>query len=518
MLTNAKVLNGIVQSIVNDNDFGWILLTGSNNNTVRQIASIAVQQSTLDNPHIEECSILTPARRGETWTDIVIETVFRNAVKHATPYTSISTGKTSRVAIVYLWQLTDFFVSKRKSENWTNHICVQDSERTARKITQCYSQLKRVQKQHGVRVVVVATATIRNPTIDASSLLPTKVRSCFRYHIPIASGSSSTRTEATKRATLSPPTSSIQAVVAMPMDTSSTLDWGSVVGMESVKQSLLESIVWSRTKANDFHRLGVRPSKGILLYGPPGTGKTLVARTVAAKANVYFLSMSFADVVRSGVGESEAAIALAFASARRHAPSVLFIDEIQALFSERKTAGQVAKKMISQLLQEMDGLTATTSTTSTTLQHGKEDNRRSNNHVVVLAATNLPQCLDPALLRPGRFDKLIHVGLPTATDRETMFRNLLRRRGQQHETIEQETELCRYVGEMGKNLTGAEIENVYRIVIGSGGGGDNDSSDDDDKDDTSTHEWVNKKSGLNKTDIARAIEIVRTTRHTATGN
>ena len=530
----------IISSNLNSNDFGWILLTGTNAIAARNVALLSVRQATPTiSCHTEECSILSVARQGETWTDVVLESIFRNAVKNATRYHT-QKGTTARVAVIHLWQLTDLFVSKRSSENWKQHVCVQDSDRTSRKLIQCHTQLKTLQKRHGIHIIVVATATHQNATVDSSSLLPPKVRACFRYHIPISkpptpqhcpvapSTASSASTAAPASASAAPQQSPLGNHTRHVRGTfnagnsdqeCNTLDWGSVVGMETVKQSLLEAVVWSRTKRLAFQRLGVRPSRGILLYGPPGTGKTLVARTVAAKANVYFLSMSFADIVRSGVGESEAAIALAFEQARRNAPSVLFIDEIQALFSERKTAGQVAKKMISQLLQEMDGLG------DVQLVGGSSGNNEQ--HVVVLAATNLPQCLDPALLRPGRFDKLIHVGLPNAGDRETMFRNLLGRgRRQKHGggrntggggpanelsrlTETEVTALCQYVGEKGTQLTGAEIENVYRIAIG---GGSSQSSSDGGIDGGIEEQT---KQVLSTADILRAIQRVRTTRVTA---
>jgi ATP-dependent 26S proteasome regulatory subunit len=476
----SHTVQDIIKSIINDDTFGWILLTGSS--TVRNIAIDAVQNTISETVYTTEFSILTPPRRGETWTDIALDSILRDAVKHATIYKKTDDHKIVRVAIVYLWQLTDLFVSKRSSENWQSHICVEDSDRTIRKLTQCHLQLKKIQKRYNIRIVVIATVTNRNATKDISSLLPTKVRSCFRYHLPILTKINAEIIPATSNNSISMNT--------LTSNNTTTLDWGAVVGMENVKQTLLEAVVWSRTKKHIFKRLGVHPSKGILLYGPPGTGKTLVARTVATKANVYFLSMSFADIVKSGVGESEAAIALAFEQARRHSPSILFIDEIQALFSEKKTAGQVAKKMISQLLQEMDGLTE------------KDDDEK---HVIVLAATNLPQCLDPALLRPGRFDKLIHVGLPNFNDRMKLFRNLLHRQDCEM-TIDEENELCQFIGKFGEQLTGAEIENVYRIAIGKG--------INEETDNKNVSSRIVRQLSLNN--IEKAIHVVRTTRRSST--
>mgnify|MGYP006093756513 FL=1 len=480
------------------NEFGWIFLTGSNINDVKELALKSVQIATPDNIHTEECSILSAPRKGETWSDIVLESTFRSAVQNASVVndtgtgTGTGTGTTKRLAILYLWQFTDFFMSKRNSENWRNHVCIQDSDRAARKFVQCHTQLKMLQRKRGVRVIVIATASGSNPDV-LSKLLPSEIQSCFRYHMKLVKVKK--ETDRTMIRIQKKQNQQQRQTNNITNATNNAIDWGDVVGMEAAKQSLLEAVVWSRTRAHEFYKLGVRPSKGILLYGPPGTGKTLVARTVAEKANVTFLSMSFAEIIRSGVGESELAIAVAFDQARRNGPSVLFIDEIQALFSERKDAGGVAKKMTSQLLQEIDGLTA-----QQILIQGKEDPNQNGgisndndafsmqeSHVVVLAATNLPQALDPALLRPGRFDKLIHVGLPNEKDRAQIFRNLLQRSSLVTEIdVTEQEQMCHCISQHGTSLTGAEIENIYRIAVG-----------------------FSISAPMNTNDIMKAIDIVR---------
>jgi len=519
MSASALLCKAIVDVQCKDK-FGWILLTGTSTNDVRKLAMESVEMSTPIVSHTEECSILTAARTGKTWADVVLESTFRSAVQHATllnvSNTTTTTNQPSvvsmqRLAVVYLWQLTDFFISKRNSENRRNHVCVQDSDRAARKIAQCYTQLQLLQQQRDIHIIVIATVISTNKDVDVSKILPAEIQSCFHYHVdaPTPDRRSSNITASSNNKD----TITIASCVPSNNDNNKdgnngNIDWGLVVGMETAKQSLLEAVVWSRTRAKEFHHLGVRPSRGILLYGPPGTGKTLVARTVAEKANVTFLSMSFAEIIRSGVGESEAAIAVAFDQARRNGPSVLFIDEIQALFSGRKNAGSVAKKMTSQLLQEIDGLTAKQQFSSLDSQYHesmKDDVAFSmeENHVVVLAATNMPQALDPALLRPGRFDKLIHVGLPNAAGRAQIFRNLLcRKKSKIHPNVVMsplsppslfpsavEDEMCRYVGsEIGADLTGAEIENIYRIAVG-----------------------LNAETGrpLSMLEITKAMEIVR---------
>jgi hypothetical protein len=217
----SHTVQDIIKSIINDDTFGWILLTGSS--TVRNIAIDAVQNTISETVYTTEFSILTPPRRGETWTDIALDSILRDAVKHATIYKKTDDHKIVRVAIVYLWQLTDLFVSKRSSENWQSHICVEDSDRTIRKLTQCHLQLKKIQKRYNIRIVVIATVTNRNATKDISSLLPTKVRSCFRYHLPILTKINAEIIPATSNNSISMNT--------LTSNNTTTLDWGAVVGM-----------------------------------------------------------------------------------------------------------------------------------------------------------------------------------------------------------------------------------------------------------------------------------------------
>ncbi|GBG27480.1 26S proteasome regulatory subunit 10B [Hondaea fermentalgiana] len=177
--------------------------------------------------------------------------------------------------------------------------------------------------------------------------------------------------------------------------------WDDIGGLEATKQALQEMIVWPTVYSETFSSLGVAPPGGVLLYGPPGTGKTLLASAVAKETNASLLSVSISDVVRGHVGESERMIAAIFAMARRAAPCVLFFDEFQAMFGSRASSGELGRKMIAQFLQETDihvpGL-------------------------VIMASTNVPEAIDPALLRPGRFDRRLHVPLPDKVGRETILR------------------------------------------------------------------------------------------------
>src|SRR5205809_674203 len=143
-----------------------------------------------------------------------------------------------------------------------------------------------------------------------------------------------------------------------------------------------------------FERLGILAPKGVLLYGPPGTGKTLLARAVAAESRVHFIHLNGPEIMRKFYGESEAKLREVFEEAARHAPAILFIDEIDAVAPKRAdVAGEVEKRVVAQLLSLMDGFV-------------------SRGQVIVIGATNIPEVLDPALRRPGRFDREIEIGVP----------------------------------------------------------------------------------------------------------
>lgn len=153
-----------------------------------------------------------------------------------------------------------------------------------------------------------------------------------------------------------------------------------------------------------FRRLGIDPPKGILLYGPPGTGKTLIARAVAGETAVHFVHVNGPEIMNKYYGESEAKLREVFDEARRKAPSILFLDEIDALAPKRsEVIGDVEKRVVGQLLALMDGLV-------------------SRGQVIVIGATNMPNLLDPALRRPGRFDREIMVPVPDKVGRLDIFR------------------------------------------------------------------------------------------------
>jgi len=148
-----------------------------------------------------------------------------------------------------------------------------------------------------------------------------------------------------------------------------------------------------------FKALGIKPPRGILLYGPPGTGKTLIARAVANETGAFFFLINGPEIMSKLAGESESNLRKAFEEAEKNSPAIIFIDEIDAIAPKReKTHGEVERRIVSQLLTLMDGL-------------------KQRSHVIVMAATNRPNSIDPALRRFGRFDREVDIGIPDATGR-----------------------------------------------------------------------------------------------------
>mmetsp|Transcript_16913 Transcript_16913/g.31138 ORF Transcript_16913/g.31138 Transcript_16913/m.31138 type:complete len:213 (+) Transcript_16913:1-639(+) len=181
-------------------------------------------------------------------------------------------------------------------------------------------------------------------------------------------------------------------------------------------------------------RLGIRSPRGVLLYGPPGTGKTLLASAVAKEAKANFLNVSISDIVRGYIGEAEKALERVFAMARRVAPCVVFFDEFQAMFGNRETSGEVGRRLISQFLLESDNLPS---------------------GVVLLASTNVPGAIDPALLRPGRFDRCIQVPLPDSSGREV----ILSAKRAQMDCWKGDVDI-RNLAELTNGWSGAELESL----------------------------------------------------------
>ena len=180
--------------------------------------------------------------------------------------------------------------------------------------------------------------------------------------------------------------------------------WEDIGALEDAKQELKEAVEWPLKYGKVFEHMSAKPPKGILLYGPPGTGKTMLAKAVATESEANFIAVKGPEFLNKWVGESEKAVRETFRKARQASPCVIFMDEIDSIAPERGTGGDsnVTERVISQMLTEMDGL-------------------ESLNDVVVIAATNRPDIMDPALLRPGRFDKSIFIGPPDKESRKAIF-------------------------------------------------------------------------------------------------
>ncbi len=186
------------------------------------------------------------------------------------------------------------------------------------------------------------------------------------------------------------------------------VSWSDVGGLDDTKNKLKEAVEWRLKQPEVFKRMGIRAPRGVLLYGPPGTGKTMLAKAVAKESEANFILVNGPSLLSKWVGESEKAVREIFRKARQTSPTILFFDEIDALVPRR--AGSSSNdggsrsndKIVNQMLTEMDGLTGLTD-------------------VVVIAATNRPDIMDPALLRPGRFDRIIYTPVPDLETRKKIF-------------------------------------------------------------------------------------------------
>jgi transitional endoplasmic reticulum ATPase len=177
------------------------------------------------------------------------------------------------------------------------------------------------------------------------------------------------------------------------------ISYEDVGGLERELARVREIVELPLKHVRAFERLGILPPKGVLLHGPPGTGKTLLARAVAAESHVHFIHLNGPEIMRKFYGESEARLREVFEEAARSAPAIIFIDEIDAVAPKRaEVVGEVEKRVVAQLLGLMDGFVA-------------------RGQVIVIGATNIPEVLDPALRRPGRFDREIEIGVPNAAGR-----------------------------------------------------------------------------------------------------
>jgi len=181
--------------------------------------------------------------------------------------------------------------------------------------------------------------------------------------------------------------------------------WEDIGGLDRVKQQLIETIDWPLKFPEAFKRLGIKPPTGVLIYGPPGTGKTLLAKAIANESKANFISIKGPEVLSKWVGESEKAVREIFKKAKQTTPSIVFLDELDAIAQRRGLGSDshVIERIVNQMLTSIDGL-------------------ETMEGVVVIAATNRPDMIDPGLLRTGRFDRLIQIPAPNEEERVRIFK------------------------------------------------------------------------------------------------
>jgi transitional endoplasmic reticulum ATPase len=218
------------------------------------------------------------------------------------------------------------------------------------------------------------------------------------------------------------------------------VSWDDIGGLDEARDKLREGVELPLKHPDAFKRLGIRPAKGFLLYGPPGTGKTLLAKATARESEANFIATKSSDLLSKWYGESEQQIARLFARARQVAPTVIFIDELDSLVPARGGGmgePQVTERVVNTILAEMDGL-------------------EELNNVVLIGATNRPNLIDPALLRPGRFDELVYVGTPDTAGRRRIL--AIHTKGM---PLDKDVDL-ESLAQRTENFTGADLEDLTR--------------------------------------------------------
>ncbi|PAA65108.1 hypothetical protein BOX15_Mlig026283g1 [Macrostomum lignano] len=217
------------------------------------------------------------------------------------------------------------------------------------------------------------------------------------------------------------------------------VSWEDIGGLESVKQELQEMVQYPVEFPDKFAKFGMTPSKGVLFYGPPGCGKTLLAKAIANECQANFISIKGPELLTMWFGESEANIRDIFDKARQAAPCVLFFDELDSIAKARGgsvgDAGGASDRVINQLLTEMDGMT-------------------SKKTVFIIGATNRPDIIDPAILRPGRLDQLIYIPLPDEGSRLAILKANLRK-----SPIAKDVDLT-YIAKMSHGYSGADLTEI----------------------------------------------------------
>ena len=185
------------------------------------------------------------------------------------------------------------------------------------------------------------------------------------------------------------------------------ITWEEVGGLQDVKERLKESVEWPLNMPEKFEHFGITPPRGIMLFGAPGTGKTLIAKAIANEAKANFISIKGPELISKWVGESEKAVREVFKKAKQSSPSIVFLDEFESIAGIRRShsgeGSDVMNRVVNQLLSSLDGV------------EGMEG-------VIVVAATNRPEMIDPALMRSGRFERVLHIPPPDRDSRSAILK------------------------------------------------------------------------------------------------
>jgi transitional endoplasmic reticulum ATPase len=233
---------------------------------------------------------------------------------------------------------------------------------------------------------------------------------------------------------ISNPSALRETVVEVP-----NVTWEDIGGLEGVKNELKETLQYPMEHPEQFKKFGMQPSKGILFYGPPGCGKTLLAKAIANECQANFISIKGPELLTMWFGESEANVREIFDKARAAAPCVLFFDELDSIARSRGgssgDAGGAGDRVINQILTEMDGI-------------GQKKS------VFIIGATNRPDIIDPAIMRPGRLDQLIYIPLPDTKSRISVLRAVLRK-----SPVARDVDL-NFLAEMTKGYSGADLTEI----------------------------------------------------------
>lgn len=230
------------------------------------------------------------------------------------------------------------------------------------------------------------------------------------------------------------PSSLRETVVEVP-----NISWADIGGLVDVKNELREMVQYPIEHPEKFEKFGMSPSKGCLFYGPPGCGKTLLAKAVANECQANFISIKGPELLTMWFGESESNVRDTFAKARGAAPCVLFFDELDSIAQQRGSSsgdgGGAGDRVINQMLTEMDGVGA-------------------KKNVFIIGATNRPDIIDPALMRPGRLDQLIYIPMPDYESRLSILRSVLRKT-----PVSKDVDL-QYLAAQSEKFTGADLTEI----------------------------------------------------------